>query len=489
MDADEGPSIPKPSYDLFVAVRTANTTVKNVRCQIFLPVQRHERVHVRLFPSQSQLKRLEHNWEVAISGYVRDVGGGSTSRISVPALYCHSFRNKSGPGRFTENLIEATVKRLEIRHLFGLRKGEPKKQRLTQQEVWYWLTPLDLATPSQGIWRHDTGSVRVTTVWKLSLKIAGSKASFQTVYRTNEDNRETTVFQELVLHVKAGARGEVPSFENIEDLLLLASFASRERCACVGWTASRPDGDPVEVYRQDISVPEERAPRSRRESIIDKGQIQGFLRTSLRTLAKSEGKEDLRSALWGVIPNYKQTMDVSFMKLFSALETLVLQERRRSGVDVILDDIAWTETQKAIRKTVKSLVPDGRSRSLLYENLSGLNRVSFRVAFEEFRKELAVDLSDLWPLVDTTGGPSLVSIRNRIAHGDAASFAGGYEFLVALLHLGWVAERLTLGVLGWEVNASTISAQALQMQSAHRDLSTARDGIARLMRRRESAGA
>ena len=72
---------------------------------------------------------------------------------------------------------------------------------------------------------------------------------------------------------------------------------------------------------------------------------------------------------------------------------------------------------------------------------------TFRNLFNDFQKLYAIDLQDLWPLLDRGAGPSLKDIRNRIAHGQPLDSREERSLFWPTENLKWLVERMLLAIL------------------------------------------
>jgi hypothetical protein len=88
--------------------------------------------------------------------------------------------------------------------------------------------------------------------------------------------------------------------------------------------------------------------------------------------------------------------------------------------------------------------------------------------YELFEKKYPIDNSDLWPLTDGPGLPSLNRIRNALVHGKVFTARGDFQLLsIAAENLQWFLERVLLATLGWEVHRSEVSRKNLSKYTAH----------------------
>jgi len=103
-------------------------------------------------------------------------------------------------------------------------------------------------------------------------------------------------------------------------------------------------------------------------------------------------------------------------------------------------------------------------------------RPQVRALLGKFLAKYSSSFSDLWPLfqvskaggslVPVSPGASLSEIRNTIVHGDVFAATDFPALSYAAQNLEWILERIILTSLGWDINHSTVSPQALKNYSA-----------------------
>ncbi len=154
------------------------------------------------------------------------------------------------------------------------------------------------------------------------------------------------------------------------------------------------------------------------------------------------------------------TQSVCFLNMFAGLETLILDFKRREGLEFVLPKPVWGVFKKYLENCVKkSTEPklERKQRASIYQKIDELNRVSLREAFDAFCEKYSIDITDLWPVFEEKGVTGLSDIRNKLIHGDPfpTDLFGGLS--VANEHLEYTLERVILRVLGWDVGKTNIS--------------------------------
>jgi len=273
------------------------------------------------------------------------------------------------------------------------------------------------------IMRSYTGGVKVRRVCipRFSLR-NGLRLTFTEHFRYREGERgETISFSELVAEFRvARTTLDISALsEELDNFLLLTSLATRHRCICLGWTYTNSSGDLVEHYRRDFVIPKEKK-ISTNDTLIDIAVFPKFIRAAYRRFCRFAEKDQFRSAVYPLVSDADKTTEMSYFSLFSALESALLFADRTFH-----------------------LFPRGEQR--LHER------------WRLFQAKYAVDLSDLWPIVDKTRGITLVQLRNKVAHGEYLNPAQTLALLYAREHLRWTVERVILSLLGWSVSHSKVS--------------------------------
>jgi hypothetical protein len=161
-------------------------------------------------------------------------------------------------------------------------------------------------------------------------------------------------------------------------------------------------------------------------------------------------------------------LEVSFISLYSSLESVLTYTRSEGDFDIIPDrDFQAFEgdLKKWLRKH-PLLAEDPVRRSLIYEKTRELNRFPFSQIFRRFSERYSLDISDLWPLIRGGVEWPLMEIRHRLIHGDPFVSRPVEAIVCAREHLRWTAMRMILAVLEWPLESTGLSAEKLATSSA-----------------------
>jgi hypothetical protein len=198
--------------------------------------------------------------------------------------------------------------------------------------------------------------------------------------------------------------------------------------------------------------------------LIGPGDLEEFARAASRVLAETENGEVLGRAVALAVQTDQAPLEVAFIGLFAALESVLTFSRRREDFD-ILAPAEFVRLEKDLRAWLRqqpALESDAEKRALIYEKARELNRFPFSRVFGNFCARHAVDLSGLWPLLGRREEWPLLEIRHRLVHGDPFRLRPAEALACARQHLSWTVERMLLAALGWPVARSGASGHGLE---------------------------
>jgi len=261
--------------------------------------------------------------------------------------------------------------------------------------------------------------------------------------------------------------------EELDDLLLLTSLATRHRCVCRGWSL-RTECSEIRFYRSRLAAPKVRK-IGIQETLVDDPQFKNFLKHAFPAFRQNAGREALRQAIDLLVTSHEGTVEASFLKCFAAVETLVAHFRESHGLTAILDPQQWASFEKDLTSFIKKhpLFKDEENtgrRKLIYEKRSELNRIAFGTAYRQTAASLSkhgFHDDDLWPIAGSSRGLSLAEIRNRIVHGVVFTPPQQEALFKSLIHLRWCAERMIVAFLEWPLERSLVGAFLRHMDSYH----------------------
>ena len=217
------------------------------------------------------------------------------------------------------------------------------------------------------------------------------------------------------------------------------------------------------------------------EQLIEPSRIAEFVARSAEIFARGEEASVLRRAVLFTFPTEGESLEISFISLYAALEATLTFFRHQGRYKILAPD-EFAALERDLKKWLKGhplLADRNEERALVYEKIRELNRLPFSTVFKKFCAHHALDLDDLWPVLGKPEEWPLTEIRHRLVHGDAFAEKPDDALICARTHLRWTVERMLLSVLGWPVSASRVSADYLSAHAAaHRDWHAARASFA-----------
>lgn len=233
-----------------------------------------------------------------------------------------------------------------------------------------------------------------------------------------------------------GHKSPATAKKDIDTLLILASFASRERTISAHWSHETKDG--CNQFWQ-FNFGKFRKRTHREEPLIrrDREECRDFLQRAFEVYLHSKHQALLDSAIYALMEN-DQTLETGIVRLFSGIQGALV--------------FATQHPLTGKRPLIATL-------------------------FRTFSTAHADAFDDLWPLIDPRQGPPLSHFRNAIVHGEAFSEADWLALSYAGEHLRWYLERIVLIVLGWDIKRSSVSKTALRAFYAHSNWKEERDKL------------
>jgi hypothetical protein len=397
--------------------------IKGIVCGIFVPKRLTDPIKLRFQPSPTQANKIDLAMaasgfsELSMAAILRY--GGQRLTFNSDRIWCTPI--STGNSYDIQYVSDFSGTAQDLRKItFGI--DAPARGRGT-----FRLTANGLINTAMIVIPSYTGSVKVRWARKPRFSLRnGVKLTFMNHFLYEEnDAGERVSFSELVAEFRM-TKG-VPAMDSVigdlDDFLLMTSFASRHRCVCPGWTYTDPRGNIVETYRRDLALPKERR-SSRDDLLIEMKDFSKFMRTAYRNFRDLIHKRQLARAIYPLINDAEKTTEMSYFSLFSALESALL-----------------------FADKTFNLFPRGHQR--LHER------------WRLFTARFAVNVSDLWPLTDSAGGVTLTELRNKVGHGEDLSLAQTEALMYAREHVRWTTERVILTLLKWPVQNSRVRPSSL----------------------------
>ena len=387
-------------------------------------------------PTVAQSEILRHLFEFRVNAEFES--GSRHCVLQAPSVYSKGLRQTAwGPGirefSLTGEAWELTITR---------RDPAASTQAANRTRGFFQFTPNHLLRPEVLIHPHMDGNIKTEEIRPLTVTLCNGLAirlrnSFS---YSRKDNDEAVLRRDLAgeFDTTLPSAGIFTALKEIDDFLVLASFAARYRTVCVGLSSST-DGEFIEHYRRGIALPAKTPQRSEMlyRDLIDTAEFPAFINTAYGNYVQTQPFDLLRQSMMYLVPMGERTLEASFSSLFYGLEALVRVFRHRS-------------------KFTRSSAPPLRSPK---------SDMTFAKGWQDLCAEYGVDVSDLWPVTGTKNGVSLAAVRNRLVHGDIFTPTESYALMAAREHLQWVLERTILTILGWPTDKSNVSTRILQSMS------------------------
>jgi len=437
------------------------TEINGVPCKIYLPERTHEKPYVVFKPSKEHAHKIMGSHKGAFKATIYGFDKEIQTTIEAPEVYFSGGFTKHWGDDISETTVPGEPQDLHVIH--HLKNHECQGRT----HIVFWISPNKFLTPSMICSNSYTGEIKYERVRNLEF---GIKDDVQIVFEkhfSSKTGQNGDLIQWSFLVACADLKVSADDVEtlktnilpDIDDFLLIASFAARERTGCLGWTATDKNSHST-FYRGKYTFPKGNDDSSMDYGVIDIQYFERFMQTCCPAFLRFENKLAIRNALYSAVPSTTQTLETSFLRTFSGLETLILDFRRRENLEFTLPKDEWQALRKYFQKCIKeSIKPklERKQRSLIYRKLGELNRVSLGEAFDVFCQKYAIDFEDLWPVFGNKKIVGLADIRNRLIHGDPFPDDLFKTLIVAGEHLKYTLERVIVRVLGWDVGETKVS--------------------------------
>jgi hypothetical protein len=477
----------KEDYHLYVNLTNGGATVDNVRCKVYLPKKFSDQPALHLWPSNDQGESISRDIlpRYKVHGEAKDRAGNVTAKIQADDVWSL----KGARSYFLDADIKEVApfigkpRNLEIINYFSDRLSDGKTCG------WFWITPNELLAPIDLLKPSDTGGMDVETIRQQDFTLSnGLHLIFKYNYvRKTLKAGGYRAFTALVAEFRLDNE-EVDSvwinelLRDLDDFLLLVSFAARQRCVCHGWYVENSKIS-IEFCRREIVIPKLKRKGRTGNELIDLADFREFIDTAYSFFVRCKGKKSIRRVINALVPASRGSAEMQFISLLSSLESLVNAFYDEPKAGKILSSNPWDCLQKDLKlwlETHDVLAQRTEECKLILDRLNYLNLIKtpFASVLAAFCKTYNADVSDLWHVIGSAAGESLYSIRSGVVHGSTLDKEIHEAFLTALIHLQWIIERLLLALFGWPVGKSDISSERVakylpyQLLNEHRDLMT-----------------
>jgi hypothetical protein len=438
-----------------------NTEITDVPCKIYLPERIEEKPYLILKPPSEGACAILASCAFSLHATVKSFGGETQITVDAPKVYFLGGSTKYWGNSVSDSAILGDPQDLHVIH--HLKDGD----KSLRAQVVFWISQNHFLTPSVSSTSSYTGDLIYKHVREVQFVIKNEvKLVFQKHFRSKtSENGDFIQWAFLVACVELDCFADDVStlkenvLPDIDDFLLIASFAARRRTACLGWSAS-DNNTCTTFYRGNYVFPDSEKNESLNNELIAIKDFERFMKTCYPAFLEFENKLAIRSALHSAVPSQSRTIEITFLRMFAGLETLILDFKRRKDLEYVMSPKDWPPFKKYLKKCIKNSTEpnlEAERRASMYRKLDELNRVSLREAYDLFRNEYCIDLVDLWPVFGESDMVGLVDIRNKLIHGDPFPHTLLDPLVVAKEHLLYTFERVLTRILKWNVAETKIS--------------------------------
>jgi hypothetical protein len=417
-------SSPSPTYKLPVTVTAVpnrfeppwppeiehfppSIRVPDVLCELFLPGRWTDPISVRLFPTGEQFEQLKHVFKFSLT---YDDG---TLRIDAPIVDSKDGGMRQWPSGVRDYSIEGRAAEITVTMSGG-------HSRLPN--TIFTLTPNVLLNPWKMLIPDLTGETFLKSQQRVAFPIANwGWTVFDFHYYSQVTSEGRLTYPQLVAEcdIPIGRRAEeVASL--LDDFLLVVSFASRQRVACLGWSSSGPS-ELVSRYRGNIVMPRQLPTHSFNDTLIFENNFVEFMRRCWPVFATHPQKPLLRQALQRLVfyrDRNAALTETFYLGLYATIEAVVrLFVAEHADAKDIIPDAKWRTLQNALKETMRANGVDPACRAAMYPALRALNRAPVGAVLDSLCGHFQIDLSDLWPIAESREGITLSQLRNKLTHG------------------------------------------------------------------------
>lgn len=445
----------KADHYIIAELVSKTNIVKDVLTELYLPQNDNEEIFLICKPNAKQYTNLIREFEFSINGYDEFSDGNINNKFHVN----RAFRKKNYPTIYTSKLEDFTI----VMQAYDLIKicERDNDHGKSETEGYFTIFNRFQIPPLKHLLRKPNGEATFEPYEKYSFMLeSGLKLSFDTYYKYENTEDYVKSFPLTVAKFRTDLDPEKINeyITEIDDYLLLLSFALGKMCVCTGWFAAS-NSKIVTYFRRDKVIPDKDEKHTYPDYLIEPFELKIFLKKSYKAFINFNERELLRNILFPLIRKKRVSVETHFLILFAILESVVLYYKRNNDYEFILLPNDFNTLKSNIKEFIKSnlLSVDKNRRKYMYEKLAELNRISFKSSFELFQKHCKVYVDDLWPLIDSQDGTSLTQIRNKIIHGEIFINHHFQAISLAAIHLQIIVERIIFTLLGWDISNTRVS--------------------------------
>ncbi|MFW1026335.1 hypothetical protein ACEWBM_22135 [Vibrio parahaemolyticus] len=437
---------------------------EQIPCKIYLPETIYDKPKIVVRSSSRSARAISSHWKLSLEAEVIGYDKAVNTRIKCPEVYTDRANTSSWGVGVEETTISYSAENLEVISLL-------KHSDSSKSSIEFWVTSNSFITPPSIVNQSYDGNVEVKVSRNISHNVNEVTFDFLNRYKyaknASGDMVQSTYLTGRCEHELCTIDTEsiISNYlSELDDFLLLTSFASRHRTVCVGWDKYDSDSH-VKFFRGNYSIPKKKT-NDINDALIDIASFDFFIGKAIKNFDKYEDKQVIRSAIFSLLSSSESSLEKSFLSKFAALESLVLVYKRSEGVEFILTSEDWKILRKQLEKSIRQcdeLALTKAQRASIYLKLGELNRLSLKESFEKFSSHYSLFCSDLWPIFGSDELSGLSDIRNKLIHGDPLPRNLFGALITANFHLSIYLERVLTVILGWSVENTNVSLSRLRM--------------------------
>ncbi|MCK4629479.1 MAG: hypothetical protein KAT56_10780 [Sedimentisphaerales bacterium] len=413
----------EPSYKLHVEANGFS----DILCEVYLPRKRSGEVEIYLYPNKDI---PQFPWKFSLKGETKDFQGQADAIIESETVYLKNESTRYWGIEIKDRVVACRPDDVKITRNIN---DSPKSNSMVNG--FFIITPPEVLQDIRQLIPYPSGQVQSEIIQEFNAIIEPAvKLDFdqQFLYERDKSGGVNSVTELIAkFSVTQETFNKIIDFNEIDDLMLLLSFAYRQRCVSLGWVASHTNK--IETfYRQNMAKPCVSADHGFYDMLIERHLWMEFLDIAHKkiTLMDLTCKENLRVAINGLL-NYKELhFEASYQVLYSGLEALCN-----------LFKLHYREIAKKTNKDIQARA----------------------YAMAKYHK---INLDDLWPIGKNDQKETLTYIRNQISHCFDREELHKNDLIMAREHLVWIIERLVLSLLKWPVEKSKVSTDFLSSHMA-----------------------
>ena len=299
----------KENYLVNGKFKSESSCYEQIPCKIYLPETIYDKPKIVVRSSSQKARVISSHWKLSLEAEVLGYDEVVNTRIKCPEVYADSASTTSWGMGVEETTIYYSAENLEVMSL--LRNSDVSKSSIE-----FWITSNSYITPLSFVTQSYDGNVEVKVARDISHNVNGTTFDFVNRYKYAKNDSDDRVQSTYLVGrceyelCTIDAETIVSNYLNeLDDFLLLTSFASRHRTACVGWD-KYDSYSHVKFFRGNYSIPPKKK-NDTNDALIDIASFDGFIGPAIENFDKYEDKEVVRSAIFSLLSSSESSLEKS----------------------------------------------------------------------------------------------------------------------------------------------------------------------------------